>query len=122
VSEYVTRFTQLSRYAPDNVDTDEKKQDWLLNGLDDGLAYAPEARNFKKIQDMVDNALVLENQRGIMQHKREIQRTRAPRNNKKFHDVFSSQGPIFHSGQQQRMQGATQGFQTPQRQIQHTNF
>jgi hypothetical protein len=27
VSEYVTRFTQLSRYAPGNVDTDEKKQD-----------------------------------------------------------------------------------------------
>jgi hypothetical protein len=27
VSECVTRFTQLSRYAPDNVDTDEKKQD-----------------------------------------------------------------------------------------------
>jgi hypothetical protein len=27
VSEYVTRFTQLSHYAPDSVDTDEKKQD-----------------------------------------------------------------------------------------------
>jgi hypothetical protein len=27
VREYVTQFTQLSRYAPDNVDTDEKKQD-----------------------------------------------------------------------------------------------
>jgi hypothetical protein len=27
VSEYVTRFTQLSRYAPDDMDTDEKKQD-----------------------------------------------------------------------------------------------
>jgi hypothetical protein len=27
VNEYVTRFTQLSRYAPDDVDTDEKKQD-----------------------------------------------------------------------------------------------
>jgi hypothetical protein len=27
VSEYVTRFTQLSRYAPDNVDTNEKKHD-----------------------------------------------------------------------------------------------
>jgi hypothetical protein len=27
VSEYVTHFTQLSRYAPDNVDTNEKKQD-----------------------------------------------------------------------------------------------
>jgi hypothetical protein len=33
VSEYVTRFTQLSRYAPDNVDRDEKKQNWFLNGL-----------------------------------------------------------------------------------------
>jgi hypothetical protein len=27
VSEYVTCFTQLSCYAPDNVDIDEKKQD-----------------------------------------------------------------------------------------------
>jgi hypothetical protein len=26
MSEYVTRFTQLSRYAPDNMDTNEKKQ------------------------------------------------------------------------------------------------
>jgi hypothetical protein len=25
MSEYVTHFTQLSHYAPDNVDTDEKK-------------------------------------------------------------------------------------------------
>jgi hypothetical protein len=25
VSEYVTHFTQLSHYAPDNVDTDKKK-------------------------------------------------------------------------------------------------
>jgi hypothetical protein len=61
VSEYVTHFTQLSRYAPDNMDTNEKKQDWFLNGLNDGLAYAPEARDFINFQDMVDRALVLEN-------------------------------------------------------------
>jgi hypothetical protein len=67
VSEYVTRFTQLSRYAPDNVDTNEKKQDWFLNGLNDGLAYALEARDFINFQDMVDKALVLENRRGIME-------------------------------------------------------
>jgi hypothetical protein len=72
VSEYVTQFTQLSRYAPDNVDTDEKKQDWFLKGLNDGLAYALEARNFKKIQDMVDKALALENRRGNMERKRKI--------------------------------------------------
>jgi hypothetical protein len=27
VSEYVTRFTQLSQYATGNMDTDKKKQD-----------------------------------------------------------------------------------------------
>jgi hypothetical protein len=43
VSEYVTRFTQLSDYAPNDMDTDEKKQECFLNGLDDGLAYALEA-------------------------------------------------------------------------------
>jgi hypothetical protein len=67
VSEYVTHFTQLSCYAPDNVDTNEKKQDWFLNGLNDGLAYVLEARDFVNFQDMVDKALVLENQRGIME-------------------------------------------------------
>jgi hypothetical protein len=40
VNEYVTKFTQLSRYAPQKVDTDEKKQECFLNGLNDGLACA----------------------------------------------------------------------------------
>jgi hypothetical protein len=43
VSEFVTHFTQLSRYALSDVDTDEKKQECFLNGLDNGLAYALEA-------------------------------------------------------------------------------
>jgi hypothetical protein len=61
VREYVTHFTRLSRYAPDNVDTNEKKQDWFLNGLNDSLAYALEVRDFINFQDMVDKVLVLEN-------------------------------------------------------------
>jgi hypothetical protein len=47
VTEYVTRFTQLSYYAPNNVDTDEKRQDCFLNGLNDGLAYTLEALDFE---------------------------------------------------------------------------
>jgi hypothetical protein len=43
MNEYVTKFTQLSRYASHEVDTDEKKQDYFLNALNDGLAYAFEA-------------------------------------------------------------------------------
>jgi hypothetical protein len=61
VNEHVTGFTQLSRYDPDDVDTDEKKQAWFLNRLNDGLAYALEARDFINFQDLVDKALVLEN-------------------------------------------------------------
>jgi hypothetical protein len=95
VSEYVTRFTQLSRYAPGNVDIDEKKQDWFLNGLNDGLAYALEARDFINFQDMVDKALVLENRRGIMERKRKIQRTRPQGSNVRIRVGSSSQGPNF---------------------------
>jgi hypothetical protein len=63
VSEYVTHFTQLSCYTPNDMDIDEKKQECFLNCLDDGHAYALEARNFEDFQTMVDKALVLENRR-----------------------------------------------------------
>jgi hypothetical protein len=63
VNEYITMFPQLSRYTPHEVDTDEKKPECFLNGLNDGLAYALEARDFKNFQGMVNKALVLENRR-----------------------------------------------------------
>jgi hypothetical protein len=47
VNEYVTKFTQLSRYAPNEVGTDERKQYCFLNGLNDGLAYALEAQDIE---------------------------------------------------------------------------
>jgi hypothetical protein len=120
VSEYVTRFTQLSCYALDNVDTNEKKQGWFLNGLNDGLSYALEACDFVNFQDMVDKALVLENRRGIMEQKRKMQCTRPQGSNTRFRVGSSSRGPVFHRVQQSgqpRVQAASQGFQTPQRQI-----
>jgi hypothetical protein len=74
VNEYVTKFTQLSCYAPHEVDTDEKKQECFLNGLNDGLAYALEARDFENFQGMVNKTLVLENHRGVMERKRKLVR------------------------------------------------
>jgi hypothetical protein len=125
VSEYVTRFTQLSCYAPNNVDTDEKKQDWFLNRLNDGLAYALEAHDFINFQDMVDKALVLENRRGIMEQKRKMQCTGPQGSNTRIRVGSSAHGPDFYPGQQigqPIMQTMGQGFQTPQRQIQRPNF
>jgi SET domain-containing protein len=39
VNEYLNSFIQLSRYAPDDINTDEKKQDMLLNGLNDDIQF-----------------------------------------------------------------------------------
>jgi hypothetical protein len=77
------------------VDIDEKKQDWFLNGLNDGLAYALEVCDFVNFQDMVDMALVLENRRGIMERKRKMQCTGSQGSNTRFHVGSSSQGPVF---------------------------
>jgi hypothetical protein len=66
VNEYVTKFTQLSHHAANEVDTDEKKQDYFLNGLNDGLAYALEAQDFENFQGMLNKALVVENCKGVM--------------------------------------------------------
>jgi hypothetical protein len=99
VNEYVTRFTQLSHYAPDNMDTYERKQDLFLNELNDGLTYALEARDFINFKDMVDKALVLENRRGIMERKRKMQHTGPLGSNKRVRVGSSSQGPNLCPGQ-----------------------
>jgi hypothetical protein len=99
VNEYVTKFTQLSRYAPHEVDTDEKKQECFLNGLNDGLAYALEARDFENIQGTVNKALVLENRRGMMEHKRKLVHLRQPGSSSRPHVTTPSAGPVFHPAQ-----------------------
>jgi PHD/YefM family antitoxin component YafN of YafNO toxin-antitoxin module len=95
VGENVTRFTQLSRYAPNDVNTDEKKQDYFLNGLNDGLAYALEARDFENFQAMVNKALMLENRRAILERKRKQERQSQHINNSRPHIGSSSVEPIL---------------------------
>jgi hypothetical protein len=99
VNEYVTKFTQLSRYAPHEVDTDEKKYECFLNGLNDGLTYALEARDFENFQGMVNKTIVLENRRGVMERKRKLVRQHQPSNSSRPHVATSSAGPVFHPAQ-----------------------
>jgi hypothetical protein len=95
MNEYVIKFTQLSRYAPHEVDTDEKKQECFLNGLNDGLAYALEARNFENFQGMVNKALVLENRRGVMERKRKMVRQHQPCSSSRPQVTTPSARPMF---------------------------
>jgi hypothetical protein len=113
VNEYVTKFTQLSRYALHEVDTDEKKQECFLNVLNDRLAYALEARDFENLQWMVNKALVLENHRGVMECKHKLVRQHQPGSSSRPRVATPSAGPVFCPAQllfQPMPQVAGQGY------------
>jgi hypothetical protein len=95
VNECVTKFTQLSRYALHDVDTNEKKQECFLNGLNDGLAYTLEAQDFENFQGMVHKAPVLENRRGVMEQKHKLVRQHQQGSCSRLHVTMSSAGPMF---------------------------
>jgi hypothetical protein len=39
VNEYLNKFIQLSRYATEDINTGEKKQDMFLEGLNDDIQF-----------------------------------------------------------------------------------
>jgi hypothetical protein len=120
VNEYVTKFTQLSRYAPHEVNTDVKKQECFLNGLNDRLAYALEARDFENFQGILNKALVLENRRGVMEHKRKLVHQHQPGSSSRPRVATPSAGPVFRLALplfQPKPRVAGQGYSTPQRQV-----
>jgi hypothetical protein len=59
--EYMHKFTELSRYAPYEVDTDEKKQDSFLRGLDLELRTLIGARVYLNFNNMVSKAITTAN-------------------------------------------------------------
>jgi hypothetical protein len=61
VNEYLNSFIQLSRYAPDDINTDEKKQDMFLNGLNDNIQFQLLYIDYADFQHVVDKAIVIEN-------------------------------------------------------------
>jgi hypothetical protein len=61
VNEYFNSFIKLSKYAPDDINTDEKKQDVFLNGLNDDIQFQLLNTDYADFQHMVDKAIVVEN-------------------------------------------------------------
>ncbi len=59
VNEYLNSFVQLSRYAPDDVNTDEKKQNVFLSGLNDDIQFQLLNTDYADLQHMVDKAMSL---------------------------------------------------------------
>jgi hypothetical protein len=60
VNEYLNSFIQLSRYATEDIDTHEKKQDMFLKGLNDDIQFQLLNTDYANFQHMIDKAIVIE--------------------------------------------------------------
>jgi hypothetical protein len=63
VAEYRDRFIELSRYAPEEVADDPKKQERFLEGLAGPLRYQLMSHIFPSIQHLLDKSIILESMR-----------------------------------------------------------
>jgi hypothetical protein len=60
VPEYLDKFTTWGRYARNDIDTDEKKRERFLNGLQEELQTYQVAVHYLDIEAMVDAAIMVE--------------------------------------------------------------
>ena len=73
VSEYRDKFLQLSRYAPEDVNMDAKRQYRFLRGLVDPLHYQLMNHSFPTFQHLIDRAIMTERKlREMEDRKRKI--------------------------------------------------
>jgi hypothetical protein len=114
VNEYLNKFTQMSRYAPNDVNTDEKKHDAFLNGLNDDIQFQLLNTDYEDFQKMVNKAIIVKNKMKEMekngkrktsflgQYSRSNTQPRLPqsgplfRNPSMVHPMMHGQHPPFH--------------------------
>jgi hypothetical protein len=70
ISEYRDRFLHLSRYAPEDVNTDAKRQYRFLIGLVDPLHYQLMNHTFPTFQHLIDRAIMIEKKRKEMEDRK----------------------------------------------------
>ncbi|XP_071680267.1 uncharacterized protein [Lolium perenne] len=63
VVDYLEKFTTLSRYAPEDTNTEEKKKDHFLNGLHDELQSILVAVPYPDLESLVDASIMVESKR-----------------------------------------------------------
>jgi hypothetical protein len=125
VIEYLDKFTHLSRYAPDEVNTDPKRQERFLDGLIGPLNYQLQSHTFPNFQTLLNKAIGLENKRmELGEQKRKFKshgqssNTR-PRLNSSQNSQFYSGGSSGNYTQNLQLQHSTQQPQHPSQQTPH---
>jgi hypothetical protein len=60
ITEYLEKLTTWGRYAPNDIDIDEKKRERFLNGLQEELQTYMVAVHYPYLEAMVDAAIMVE--------------------------------------------------------------
>jgi hypothetical protein len=103
VSEYRDKFLQLSRYAPEDVNTDAKRQYHFLRGLVDTLHYQLMNHTFPTFQHLIDRAIMTERKHREMEdRKRKIGGSQVRSSSRPFYSGNSPQQ--FKQGHQYQRQ------------------
>jgi hypothetical protein len=63
VEEYERHFMKMMRYAPEDTNTDQKKQFLFLRGLHHGLHQGLKASEHKSLHHLVNRTITLEDER-----------------------------------------------------------
>src|SRR5215203_2480456 len=85
VVEYRDRFLTLSRYAPDETDTTEKRKERFLNGLHDEMQTVLVNIPFADLEALVDSAIQMEGKlhQATENRKRRMMNQSGPHHNQK---------------------------------------
>ena len=63
VEEYERHFMNMMRYAPDDTNTEEKKQFWFHCGLHYGIRQTVAGCEFRTLRHMVNRCITIERER-----------------------------------------------------------
>jgi hypothetical protein len=121
VSEYRDKFLQLSRYAPEDVNTDAKRQYRFLRGLVDPLHYQLMNHTFPTFQHLIDRAIMTERKHREMEdRKRKIGESQIGSSSRPRHSGNSPQQfKQVHQHQHQRQHQYQRQFPQQQQQQQY---
>jgi hypothetical protein len=122
VNEYLNSFIQLLRYAPDDINIDEKKHDMFLNGLNNDIQFQLLNTDYADFQHVVDKAIVIENKIKEMEKdgKRKVSFHGQPLGSN-IRPRFLQPNQFFKPPQMNRTQMSMQ-MQRPQFQIQQPQY
>jgi hypothetical protein len=98
-AEYLNRFTYLSRYSPEEVNTDAKKQYLFLRGMHNEISLQLLNTDYADFQKLVDKAIIIECKQAEIERdgKRKLQHTgQQPNANTRPH-LMQPQSPFYRS-------------------------